>query len=272
MKFAYIDESGISIHERVLTVAAVIIDADAQWRPVADHLCSLVTEFVPAEDREDFHFHATDLFHRPPRLRVARAHDALKEILLIPAQFHLGVAFGFYRKPPRQNMPGQPQKEIRRQATIEAHKNHAMAFAGCFLGVEMFMQDHCPLNEVATLIAENNTETGKTVKKVATSASKNIDARARRMASEWQAAGMPVPAPIRRIIDVPFMAEKTEASLLQIADACALVIRYCLEGRNDAQEFIDALSLGHPEKIHDNGKLTAPDCPAGYNVLTFRPR
>lgn len=270
MKFAYIDESGISVNERYLIVAAVILDGDRDFRPVEDHLFSLVEEFVPENNREDFFFHATDLFHRPPRLTVERPHEALREILLIPARFGLGVAFGFLRKPVNEKPAGQSQKQRRKEVSKATHTNHAIAFGMCFLGVEMFMQEHTPRNEIAILVAENNTETGKTVKRVATESSKGIDSRGRKIARQWQAGGVPIGPPIRRVKHGVFLSEKSEASFLQIADACALVIRYCFEARADAGEFIS--SLAPPEKIHDNGSLIMPDSAFGYNVLTFLPR
>ncbi len=270
VKFAYLDESGISVNERISIVAAVIIDADSQWRRVENHLHLLAKEFVPEKALENFKgFHATELFHRPPRLDVERPHEALKEILKIPAKFGLGVAFGFFRKPIIDKPENQSQKQRRSEASDQAHRSHAISFAMCFMGVEMYMQRHTPHNEIATLVAENNTETGKTVKRVAASGGKEIDARARRMAFDWQVGGVAIPAPIRRIVHRVFMAEKDEASLLQIADACATVIRYCLEGRSNAAEFIDALSVGHPENIHDHGTHLIADNEAGYNILTF---
>lgn len=274
VKFAYIDESGISINERISTVAGVIIDADAQWRRVEDHLHALVREYVPERHREAFKgFHTADLFHRPPRLVVERPHEALKEILKIPAKFGLGVSFGFFRKPIKKKPENQSQNERRIEASKQAHTSHAVAFGMCFLGVEMFMQHHCPRNEIATLVAENNTETGKTVKRVASETGKKMDASARQMSLEMslkiEGTGQSFPIPMRRIVHSVFMAEKDEASLLQIADACATVIRYCLEGRTNATEFIDALSAGRPEYIHNHGDFLSTDKQAGYNIITF---
>jgi hypothetical protein len=60
----YLDESGTDIHSSVAIVAAVIVDTDAQWKPVEKYIHGLIEEFVPPEIQDGFLFHANDLFHR----------------------------------------------------------------------------------------------------------------------------------------------------------------------------------------------------------------
>jgi hypothetical protein len=48
--------------------------------------------------------------------------------------------------------------------------------------------------------------------------------------------------PVKRIVDSPYFAEKNDAFLLQLADACAVTIRYYLEDKSNADEFFDALT------------------------------
>jgi hypothetical protein len=64
-------------------------------------------------------------------------------------------------------------------------------------------------------------------------------------------------------------AQKQDAPLLQIADACAMVIRHCLEERVGAQTFINVLSNGESEKVHMFGTMIDPEFPGGFNILTF---
>ncbi|MFZ1218172.1 MAG: DUF3800 domain-containing protein, partial [Chthoniobacterales bacterium] len=71
-RFIYIDESGISANEKVLVVAGVIVNADLQLKGVETALCDLRDNYLsgvsgPAGvnelERQNFFFHAKDMFH-----------------------------------------------------------------------------------------------------------------------------------------------------------------------------------------------------------------
>ena len=47
--------------------------------------------------------------------------------------------------------------------------------------------------------------------------------------------------PITKIVDTVHFVEKDDAFLLQIADVCALMIRYAYEGKSSAKEFFNLL-------------------------------
>lgn len=272
VKYAYFDESGISVNERVLVVAGVIIDADSQWRSVSEHLEKLVREFVPPNRQGNFVFHGKDLFHKTGDIEAARSHEALMAILKMPSQFGLAISYGFFRKFRVRELPmDASQKMKRHRATQDAQIHHSLTFAFCAVGVERFMREDTPKDEVATLIAENNTVTQRHVK-LAFNAMKgrNLSAPDECRIYDFISIEAARHLPIRRITDVPHMVSKHESSLLQIADACAMTIRYCLEGRSDANAFIDALSLNQPERIHDDGQFLDEEFPGGYNLLTYR--
>jgi Protein of unknown function (DUF3800) len=271
VRFVYVDESGISANESVLVVAGIVIEADSQWKVVQQYLEDLVSKYVREEDRPGFFFHASDLFHGSGKIwgnreiySVAHSREALKALLNIPARFRLSVVFGYVRK---CKMPNLSRQEARR----ETGANHAVAFSLCAIAAESFMHTTAAPREIATLVAENNSETHKAVKEahnilsgtnLASERDKRIfDFLTKDIAPEW--------LPVRRIVDTVHFAEKYEASLLQIADACALVIRYCLEEKASAQEFINWFSQDHPEKIFVRGVRVSEDAPMGYNVLVF---
>jgi hypothetical protein len=271
VKYAYIDESGISVHEPILVVAGVVVDADTQWRRVAEHLDLLIKEFVPEKDRDGFIFHSTKLFHKSSPVPATHSHEALKALLAIPSKFKLSVVFGYIRKLPSQEWPpGTPQREMRERARTQIGLYHSITFSMCALGVERLMREDTHADEIATLVVENNTDTARDVK-TAYNAMKgrNLESERERKTFEFLAKKQPELLPIRQIIDVPHMVQKHEASLLQIADACAMVIRHCLEERADAQPFIDVLSVGKPEKIHNDGLFKRNGMPAGYGIITF---
>src|SRR3954463_9766484 len=63
VRFVFADESGMSVNESLIVVAAVIIHADTQWIPAERRIRSLINEYVAKEHRGGFVFHATDLYH-----------------------------------------------------------------------------------------------------------------------------------------------------------------------------------------------------------------
>jgi hypothetical protein len=130
------------------------------------------------------------------------------------------------------------------------------------------MRQNADPGEIATLVAENNTDTRQAVKaahKILTG--KNLKAPADRKIFDFLLDYTPACLPLTKIVDTVYHAEKHEASLLQIADACALIIRYCLEGKASAADFINSFSQGHPERIPVEG--ATDDNYAGYKVLVF---
>lgn len=272
VQYAYFDESGISVNERVLVVAGVIIDADSHWISVSEHLEELVREFVTPARQENFVFHGKDLFHKTGDIEAARSHEALMAILKMPARFGLAVSYGFFRKfRARELAHDASQKMKRDRATQDAQIQHSLTFCLCAVGVERFMQEDTPKNEVATIVAENNTVTQRDVKRAFNAMKgRNLSASEERRIYDFISIQASRHLPIRRITDVPHMVTKHESSLLQIADACAMTIRYCLEGRADASAFIDALSLNQPERIHNDGQFLDEEFPGGYNLLTYR--
>lgn len=147
VRFVYVDESGISVNETTLVVADVIIDADSQWSRVAQHLDQLVNEFVPYGQRNDFIFHATELFHGSGQVfnrnqyRIERSHEALTAILAIPSAFRLPIVFGFIRKQLTGELPSTAkEKQEGKEARSEAEANHSVAFSLCAMGAETFMK------------------------------------------------------------------------------------------------------------------------------------
>lgn len=268
----YIDESGISANEPILVVAGVVVGTDRQWNDVAEHLDSLVRQFVKEEDRDGFVFHATELFGRTGKVfgkrdkySTGHCRNALKQLLFIPAKFQLSVVYGFVYK---RRLPKISSKFSSKLARIAANIYHEMAFSLCAVGAEVFMQDNAALDEIATLVAENNTDTRRAVKH-AHRILAGKDLKSEREVEPFRILSELVPGrlPLRRIIDTVHLAEKHEASLLQVADAAALIIRYCLEERADAQDFIKLFSQGHPEELIFEGEN--PNREPGYKVLVF---
>jgi hypothetical protein len=244
VRLIYADESGISIHEKITVVAGVIIDADKQWISVKRAIDALINEYVPEEHRRDFVFHAKDLFSGAKifdrnKYPIERAHEALKKLLSVPGQMRLPIVYGFTRK---YHPSSASTKEQRR---AEAATYHSHTFALCVLAAERYMRGYADPSEIATVIAENNTDTRNVIKAMhvllqGRDRSSGLSPQIYASLQEHSADCLPV----TRIIDTVHLASKDEAILLQLADACALIIRYALERKAHAEPFFDALSWG----------------------------
>jgi hypothetical protein len=263
VRFVYLDESGISVNEPVTVVGGVIINADLQYMAVKQRIEELIKEYVPQNYRAGFSFHAKDLFHGSGffnKHKWPREHSraALKALIEIPSQFQLPIVCGHLRK--------RPQSELTKsQRRDEPSKNQAMAFSLCALAAEKYMRQLADTSEVANLIAENNNETRRAVKEMSL-----ILRGLRHGEVEGDIVSLIIEFangyfPIRRIVDTVYFANKEDAFLLQLADACALMIRYFFEGRSNAEEFLDVLTQGNPSVLGNR------DNPAGYGVVTFKP-
>ena len=244
VRLVYVDESGISANESIMVVAAVMIHADSQWVPVEQHIGQLIEKYVAKEDRRGFVFHATELyfgsgkiFGNRQKYPLEKSREMLKEILSIPARFQLPIVFGFTRKEPEKS------DQSRNNRREERAYQHGRAFTLCAVGVEKYMRNYAKPSEIATITAEDNTETKKTVKwMLDVFRSPNAEVRS---FLEWQSMMMKFPLdflPLRKIIHTVHFAAKSDAFLLQLADACAFILRYYIEEKAGASEFIKAFA------------------------------
>lgn len=272
----FMDESGISAHEPIAVVAGIVIDADRDLNRVEQYLESLVNEFVPKEHRSGFVFRATKLFHKSSVIPPEKSHDALKAILMMPALFQLTVVFGYVRKMPPPELPplsGRKLEKVKRDRASQRERlYHAMAFSECAVGVESFMQRNVDPEEVTELIAENNTNTQTAVKQAYNAMKgRNLSAEEEAILTFINLVHPHGYLPLRKIKHVPLFAKKDEVSSLQIADACAMVVRRSLEDRQDIYPFEVALTSNQPEKLHNSGQMKDPEFPGGFNILNFYP-
>jgi hypothetical protein len=265
VRFVYVDESGISVNEPVIVVAGVIIDADLQWRAVEKYVSQLIDEYVPEEHREGFLFHAKDLFHGSGlifdrrKYPLERSREALKELLSIPRKFLLPVVYGYLIK---RSLPSEISKRSRR---LEVGRNQSMAYSLYAVAAEAYMRSNADFTEVAALVAENNTDTRQPVKvmrDILKGKYPQLESAADIFSLLLEYA--PGVLPVRRIVDTVYFAEKNDAFLLQVADACGLIIRYFKERKANVEEFFDALTNYNPKCLNTGG-----DMPAGYASLVW---
>jgi hypothetical protein len=226
VRMAYLDEAGISNpkHEPFIVVAGIIVDADNQWKKVEDNLNSIIEEFIPEDEQEACIFHATELFSggkRFPREKWPREKrwEILSEILSIPEKLNLPIIYGDINR-----AKFSPIDSIGISGVVE--QAHAFACFGCVRSLQQWMKEFTPENEVALLIAENNHLSRRFIQ--------DVLAIVRQPKTIQRNPDL---YPLDRIIETVHFAEKTHSSLLQIADACAFIIKRQLMKAKDSEQF-----------------------------------
>lgn len=256
MRLIYTDESGISINESVVVVAGVMVDADRQWKAVEKYVHKLVAEYIPKENQSGFVFHATDLFRGSGKIfgnrkkyPLGRSREALKNLVTIPALFRLPIVCGCVRKP---EITKKLTKEGRRH---NAAKHQMLAYGLCVAGAEKYIKENADPSEIAKLFAENNTDTGKAVKFMhELLQGRNLHIDVHKWMFDELLHTVPNSLPLTRIVESVAFEGKSESIFLQIADACALVLRYFYEARNDIDDLLNAISNNNPTVLGNRKK------------------
>ncbi len=217
VRIVYLDESGTSRIERVAVVAGVVIDGDNQLIAVEEHMERLVERYIPEDDREDFFFHATNIWSATKYFKdrvlwpLERRLEILHDLVEIPSKFDLPIVFGQCPRNRRLTKPsGVPIAEAERDAVV-----HSIAFLECACRVEKIMRELWP-TEVTFLIAEDRPIVMRhlrEVQSVAKSKTFPFDVEEQEY------------LPFRHIRDTVHWAWKMQSRHLQLADICAFVIR-----------------------------------------------
>lgn len=119
VRYIYIDEAGTSAKEPVSVVVGVIINADTQWRLAERELNNVFDRFVPSQFRENFVFHAKEIWGSPKYRDgwpIEKRLKFLRRVMKIPRNLRVPIALGIQR---RGSIQGPPEMD------------HLMAFAMC---------------------------------------------------------------------------------------------------------------------------------------------
>jgi hypothetical protein len=237
VRVTYMDESGLSRREPILVEAGIIVHGDDQVVPVEDQLAALVEKHIPADRREGFYFHATDIygggpkdciFHDKTEWPDERRWAILDDLVAVPAKFELPICIGIIERskwPPPSDKP-HTQQEVDVAA-------HAMAIIQCEIGVELWLRAKTE-REITHIVSENNDEVLLAAKEAH---------MLLRNKSEMEKEGfLNHPCfPFQRIRDGLQFTSKEESRLLQIADVCAWAIRRAANNAPNASRFYDPL-------------------------------
>lgn len=223
--YIYSDEAGTSFPEPVTVVVGIIVHADNNWLTALHELQMAINKHVPDYIKEDFFFHAKDIwsgYRDYDRVwpRSARA-KFIGAVAAIPRKLKMAIAIGKVRRD--FDFPIDPK------LVSLSDFHHSMAFAGCMGRANKYVRDWGMPNEVATVVAEGVPKKQKTLKAMFR-VQPNVPMTNQYVIPTYQdkAAGKILQTnsgPIDRIIDTIHFVEKREAPLLQIADACAFSFR-----------------------------------------------
>ena len=217
VRIVYLDESGTSREEPLAVVAGVVLHGDSQLIAVEEHLERLVEKHIPEDDRQDFFFHATNIwsgtryFSNRDRWPLDQRLEILHDLVEIPQQFDVPVVFGYCPRDELITAPSDYNPEERERDAVV----HSIAFVECACVVEKLMRELWS-DEVALLIAEDRPCVRDTVRDV------HSLMRSKKGTEQLDAEQY---LPLSHIRDTVHWAGKMQSRHLQLADICAFVIR-----------------------------------------------
>jgi hypothetical protein len=244
VRLVYVDEAGISNpkHEPYLVVAAVLVDGDKQLRGVVRHLDKIVERHIPPEFREDFVFHATELFNgggkvfkrhppddpSPPEWPLERRLLIADELAAIPKKHNLRVAFGSVERSNfPQNLP--PTAMSASELNVGAH---VTAYMVCALHVDQWLRRQAD-DEICLMVVEDNEQARTLIRETQV-----YNQRPNTNLPEDMRGVLP----LKRIMEDPLFQRKRRSSVLQLADFCAYVVKRRLMSDRRYDRFFGAFS------------------------------
>lgn len=227
VRIGFLDEAGRSQHEPIMVVAGVLVHGDRTYRAITEHLRAIARRHIPEPDRENFLFHAKDIFQGARYFKDKevwpreRRFPILRELAGTPAKFSLPVVFGHAAK--KQFTPAvervitalKPAKK--HHGLIKDASIHGTVFAMAEIMIERQMHKF-PRDEICILIAENTDRIKKAVK------NGHAMLQSTKKMGDYLASFKVDGTPITKIVDTPHFAEKAESPPLQVADVCAYLI------------------------------------------------
>jgi len=217
MYIVYLDEAGTSDHETHLVVAGIIVKEDYLLE-CEEQLETVLKKHIPEEDREDFEFHAHELFggrgyfknrrEWPPEKRQRIIIDVLDSLMI----FNLPIIYGAIDKPKHRKKYFYP---------INAHDLAFMLFAE---RVDRWIASKAPF-ERCILIADES----------------DRDKIIKTSLRQYRKAGIEIghsekPKKLSNIADAIYFGDSKDSWGLQLADFCCYFIKRHLIGGNELAE------------------------------------
>jgi hypothetical protein len=240
MRIAYLDEAGVGkIEQEPFTVVAgVVISSDLQWRITQRRLQDLVNRHIPEPEIKGFAFHATDLFHGTKATHRSKFSkeirwEILDELCGMPKQLGLPVVFGAVnRRGFAKDFPGLTAHEI----AVHAQTTASMLCL-CRVDSSVASSPGSDGDAICTLVYENNDHCKRLVNVVQKAMQRPFPAGQRFVQKSKHFFNWP----LKHVVDGAHFAEKSDAPILQLADACAFAIKRQMNNAKHSARFFEPL-------------------------------
>lgn len=284
VRLIYTDEAGTSAKEPVCVVVAIIVHGDHQWRPLEADMRRIVAERVPEHIKDNFVFHATEVFSGGKRVKrhewaFEERLDFLKEILCLPLVHDVPIAVGIeFKKDWSSDIDLSSMKLPNTRPLTSNQFSHLMAFNTCMERADLFLRKYLGGAEIGSVIAEDLPEMKKFLSAYGLMhrepGGQFTMAAAHLRPEKWQEALEINPEPIDyridHIVDVPHFVSKGKAPLLQIADACAFAFRHCLSKNDHGDDLVMAMLGPNQGRAFVNDPVWFSICGSGlFNTSAY---
>lgn len=236
-------------------VASIIVDADSQWREAVSRLEMVRDKYVAVENRRNFHFHATEILKGKPPFKgeewpIERRIEVIAEILDIIYDMKLPVSMGWSKKKIIQRKLSKSKKfEKATTDIIQANMvSHMTAFTNSIGTADAYIRQHHN-GDVASVYAEDVENMRWFLESVP-------------LLFEVMAEHNEGFSPFTHIINGVHLCKKSQAPLLQLADAAAFTWRRFIYNR-DYGLFLKqrmmgnfGITFGNDVRFKDTGSLT----------------
>lgn len=257
------DEAGTSSVEPVSVVVGLIADADNHVM-TGEALMSESLRSLPAAVRQDFVFHATDIYaggkHRDQWSLTDRI-EFLKDIMSIPRR--IGMAISVSAK--WRGTTSYPDNSTALNLSA-AQLDHLMAFLGCIGLADRNIRKHAGPREVAAIVAEDVPDLRRHLRIVLDSLRNGglhlAPGDFRMTASDVEVGYLTQTGSLNvtRIRNTIHFVEKADDLLVQVADACAYGLRRYFAGEKFGEDFARQILGGNYERLRNFAAPGGTEC------------
>jgi hypothetical protein len=226
VRCVYLDEAGLGDErdEPITVVAAVLVHADQQWRPLEADIQKIIERLVPLPSRQGFEFHAKELFSGSKSFPWSKAvrHAILAEFAALFQKHRLPILTGAsVRAQIRQLLETKNKKVLQKHLDLAAHN---FAFLDAARKVDFVLRTLAP-NEVGMCFADETVFQRKDWLRT------TLDFF-RKMSLTGNLGDR-----FEHFVDTLYFAASHESLGLQLADSAAFLFKRHLMAKKDSEPF-----------------------------------
>lgn len=242
LRYIYVDEAGTSAKEPVTVVVGIILNADEHYGPAEDDLARIIAT-VPEPLRKGFISHAKEIWNDTTIREHWEKEDRLaflKDLMGLPQRLQIPVTVAMVRRNAPPVLP-------RLKNLVGSKRQHVEAFGHCIARADKYIRDNAGPKEVATVVAEDVPEMRKFLRLAVKSIQESPflihpqSLQPTKREKQQGALTQQALVQVSRVRDVVHFAEKSEGSLLQVADAIAWGFRRYFSGQSHGEEFLHSI-------------------------------